>query len=135
MYRNFSISQQGNHAAKGGCVDVYDISVANEKLSKLFKCLVNLIRVDFGRNKIIALALLCGSDYSEGVHGIGKDSVLKLFNVVNDDQILIRLRQWRENKIFEELEAKISDKSLCTSCGHFGKVQSHSKKGLNEKRN
>ncbi|XP_044261035.1 flap endonuclease GEN [Tribolium madens] len=116
VYRNFSISQQGNQAAKGGSVDVYDISVANERLN-------------FGRNKIIALALLCGSDYCDGVHGIGKDSVMKLFNSVNDDEILPRLRSWRQNPIYEELEAKISDKNRCTSCGHFGKLQAHVKKG------
>lgn len=34
VYRNFSISQQGNHAAKGGSVDVYDIAKANESLGE-----------------------------------------------------------------------------------------------------
>nr|XP_008196114.1 PREDICTED: flap endonuclease GEN isoform X2 [Tribolium castaneum] len=116
VYRNFSISQQGNQAAKGGSVDVYDISVANERLN-------------FGRNKIIALALLCGSDYSDGVHGIGKDSVVKFFNLVKDDEILQRLRSWRHASIYDDLEAKICDKNRCTSCGHSGKVQAHAKKG------
>lgn len=48
--------------------------------------------LDFGRNKIIAMALLIGSDYSEGVHGVGKDSVLKFFETVSDEEVLDRLR-------------------------------------------
>ncbi|RZC40192.1 flap endonuclease GEN [Asbolus verrucosus] len=117
VYKNFSISQQGIHAAKGGSVDIYDIAKANQSLN-------------FGRNKIVALALLCGSDYSGGVYGIGKDSVLKLFNMVSDEEILDRLRSWRDqNSVYEELEMRISNKNLCTSCGHCGKVQTHTKKG------
>lgn len=32
VYRNFSISQQGAHAASGGAVDVYDIDKVNKSL-------------------------------------------------------------------------------------------------------
>lgn len=77
------------------------------------------------------LALLCGSDYSEGVHGIGKDSVIKLFNTVSDSDILHRIRSWpKQDSLFEEFEQKLTDKSICTSCGHPGKLQSHNSKGL-----
>lgn len=116
VYRNFSISQQGVAAASGGSVDVYDISRIPDTMR-------------FGRNKIIALALLCGCDYNDGVHGVGKDSVLKFFEHYKDEEILKRLREWRENlNVFDELERTISDKN-CTSCGHSGRLQGHNKNG------
>lgn len=34
VFRNFSISSQGNQSASGGAVDVYDIEKAYENLSK-----------------------------------------------------------------------------------------------------
>lgn len=117
VYRNFSISQQGAHSGTGGAVDVYNIKKAFDSLH-------------FGRNKIVALALLCGCDYIDGVHGIGKDSALKLLNKVSEDEILDRMRSWRMNgDYFENLERKICDKNVCTACGHFGKIQSHTKTG------
>ncbi|GLV36920.1 XPG-like endonuclease [Carabus blaptoides fortunei] len=117
VYRNFSISHQGSNAASGGAVDVYDIRKANASLQ-------------FGRNKIVALALLCGSDYNEGVHGVGKDSALKFMNNYKDEDILDRMRLWRKKEsMFTEMEAKITNKNMCSSCGHFGKVQSHTRNG------
>lgn len=83
-----------------------------------------------GRNKIITLALLCGSDYSPGVYGVGKDSALKFFEKVSDVDVLNRIRSWSTDvAVFEEMQSKISDKNICTSCGHHGKVQAHAKKG------
>lgn len=117
MYRNFSISQQGVAAAAGGSIDVYDI----EKIPQSMR---------FGRNKIVALALLCGCDYNDGVHGVGKDSVLKFFERFSDDEVLNRLKEWRENVAeFQGLEREISNKKLCTSCGHDGRLQGHTKNG------
>lgn len=53
--------------------------------------LLSLIYVDFGQNKIIVMALLCGCDYCpEGVDGVGRDSVLKLLKKYKDDEILSR---------------------------------------------
>ncbi|XP_023012185.2 XPG-like endonuclease isoform X1 [Leptinotarsa decemlineata] len=117
VYRNFSIASQGAHAASGGAVDIYDITRAFESMN-------------FGRNKIIAMALLCGSDYTEGVQGIGKESVLKLFDKISDEEILERLRSWRKDiELYKKFENLVSDKNICTSCGHNGKLQSHNKKG------
>ncbi|XP_066148801.1 flap endonuclease GEN [Euwallacea fornicatus] len=117
VYRNFSISTQGTQVTSGGSVDVYDIRVANERLN-------------FGRNKIVAMALLIGSDYSEGVHGIGKTSVLKFFNTVSDEEVLNRLRSWRQKEnLYTTYKKQLNDKSICSSCGHKGKVQSHAKSG------
>ncbi|XP_076256397.1 XPG-like endonuclease isoform X1 [Rhynchophorus ferrugineus] len=117
VYRNFSISTQGAYAASGGAVDIYDIRKANESLK-------------FGRNKIIAMALLVGCDYSEGVHGVGKDSVMKLFERVSDENILDFIRSWRDKKdLYDKYERQLNDKTHCSSCGHIGKVQSHTKSG------
>jgi len=74
VYRNFSTSTQGNY---GGSVDVYSI----EKIEKV---------LNIGRNKMIALALLCGCDYDEGVNGIGKEASLKFFKIVEDRDVLQR---------------------------------------------
>ncbi|KAK4878479.1 hypothetical protein RN001_010985 [Aquatica leii] len=116
VYRNFSISQQGAQAG-AGAVDVYDIhKIMNE--------------TKFGRNKMIALALLCGSDYGTGVFGIGKEAALKLFECVSDDEILDRIKTWRNNShIYEIFQKELADKNVCSSCGHGGKVQSHIKNG------
>ncbi|KAK9892522.1 hypothetical protein WA026_020507 [Henosepilachna vigintioctopunctata] len=116
VYRNFSISSQGSHSASGGSIDVYDIRKASS--------------IGFGRNKIIALALLCGCDYSDGVQGIGKDISMKFFEKYSDGDILNRMRQWRANaSVFDEFERKLADKNICTSCGHHGKIQAHNKTG------
>lgn len=76
------------------------------------------------------MALLCGSDYSPGVRGVGKDSALKFFENVSDDRVLNRVREWvNDAGTFEEMQSRIMDKNICTSCGHHGKVQVHAKKG------
>lgn len=78
VYRNFSVSTQGSVSAAGGAVDVYDMDVVRQTF-------------DIGQNKTIAMALLCGCDYCpEGVGGVGKDAVTKLFNIYSDAEILDR---------------------------------------------
>lgn len=78
----------------------------------------------------MALALLCGCDYDDGVHGIGKDGVLKFLERFDDGEVLDRLRGWKKNEsLFEEFERKVDDKNRCTSCGHSGKLQGHTKNG------
>ena len=68
VYKNFTTS---------GTVDEYTM----EKIQRLY---------NIGRNKMIALALLCGCDYDEGVNKVGKEAALKLFKLVDDDDILDR---------------------------------------------
>ncbi|KAF5280105.1 hypothetical protein FQA39_LY18139 [Lamprigera yunnana] len=117
VYRNFSISQQGAHASGAGAVDVYNIETIVKEIG-------------FGRNKMIAMALFCGSDYNNGVFGVGKEAVLKLFEKIPDDQILNYLRSWRINThTYEKLKWNVENKKICTSCGHTGKVQLHTKNG------
>ena len=71
VYRNFNASENGS-------VDVYCM----ESIEKNLK---------IGRNKMIALSLLCGCDYDEkGVTGIGKDTAIKFLQLINDDVVLDR---------------------------------------------
>lgn len=71
VYRNFNASGSGS-------VDVYRM----ESIEKNLK---------IGRNKMIALSLLCGCDYDEkGVVGIGKETAFKFVQLLEDDLILDR---------------------------------------------
>ena len=82
VYRNFCTSSQGNRGTSGGSIDEYTI----EKIQRIF---------GLGRNKMIALALLCGCDYNEGINGVGKEAALKLFKLVDEDEILERYKSHR----------------------------------------
>lgn len=78
VFRNFSLSMQGTAGSIGGSIDIYDLDFVQKS-------------VDFGRNKIIVMALLCGCDYCpEGVGGVGRDAVHKLFNIYSEKEILDR---------------------------------------------
>ena len=75
VYRNFTITHQGS---TGYSVEVYSMSVIEEKLS-------------LSRQKLIALSLLCGCDYNDkGVLGVGKETALKFFEQLHDDDVLER---------------------------------------------
>lgn len=73
VYKNFSMSVHKS----SGTVDEYDM----ERIGRDLK---------LGRNKMIVMALLCGCDYDNGVNGVGKESVMKFFQLVEDDVILKR---------------------------------------------
>ncbi|KAG8046264.1 hypothetical protein GUJ93_ZPchr0008g12593 [Zizania palustris] len=45
----------------------------------------------FGRNSLISLAVLLGSDYSNGVHGFGPETACRLVKSVGDDSILYQI--------------------------------------------
>lgn len=78
VFRNFSLSMQGTAGSIGGSIDIYDLDIVQKSM-------------DFGRNKIIVMALLCGCDYCpEGVGGVGRDAVQKLFNMYSEEEILDR---------------------------------------------
>lgn len=80
---------------------------------------------------MVVLALLCGCDYCpEGIGGIGKDSVLKLFKMYKNDEILDKIKSWRDSDSkYTALEMKVDDKGVCSNCGHLGRTQSHTKNG------
>lgn len=114
---------------------MYNLGDALEKMGstneRLCCNLLGEIFADFGRNKVVALALLCGSDYSSGVHGVGKDSALKFFERVSEKDVLQRMRAWKEDPVkFEQMQRRIADKTVCSSCGHLGSVQAHTRKGF-----
>lgn len=90
--------------------------------------------IDFGRNKVIVMALLSGCDYCpDGVGGVGRDAVVKLFHMYKDHEILNRIREWRSiSHKYTALELKVDDKSVCVNCGHLGRVQHHAKNGCSE---
>lgn len=76
------------------------------------------------------MALLCGSDYSDGVQGIGKESVLKFFEDVTDAEVFERIKSWRSKPdLYDKFESQMSNKDICKSCGHHGKTQAHTKNG------
>lgn len=50
---------------------------------------------NLGRKKMIALALLCGCDYDDGITGVGKEAALKFFKRVDDDEVFER---WTRNE-------------------------------------
>ncbi|XP_018351109.1 PREDICTED: flap endonuclease GEN isoform X2 [Trachymyrmex septentrionalis] len=116
VYRNFCMSTHGNCGATGGSVDVYSM----EKIEKT---------LNIGRNKMVALALLCGCDYDEGVNGVGKEAALKFFKTVKEEDVLQRIQNWRTDTRLNEAECDLLNPSLCTSCGHPGKLQKHTKSG------
>lgn len=142
VYRNFSMSMQGTASSIGGSIDVYDLDIVNESM-------------DLGRNKIIVMALLCGCDYCpEGVGGVGRDAVQKLFTMYAERDILERfvyvsialvgsiiqffsgshrVKSWRTNNDkYTSLELKVDDKMICVNCGHNGRVQNHAKSGCGQ---
>ncbi|OAD54035.1 Flap endonuclease GEN [Eufriesea mexicana] len=116
VYRNFCTSAQGNRGGTGGAIDEYTI----EKIEKI---------LELGRNKMIALALLCGCDYNDGLSGVGKEAAMKLFKIVKDEDILERIKSWKTDTSLDHKEAELLNSNLCSSCGHSGKVQKHTKSG------
>ncbi|XP_010273127.1 PREDICTED: flap endonuclease GEN-like 2 [Nelumbo nucifera] len=48
-------------------------------------------KLGFGRNSLITLALLLGSDYSQGVHGFGRETACQIVKSVGDDSVLQRI--------------------------------------------
>ncbi|KAL5744579.1 hypothetical protein ACOSQ2_027695 [Xanthoceras sorbifolium] len=45
-------------------------------------------KLGFGRNSLITLALILGSDYSQGVHGLGPESACQIVKSVGDSVVL-----------------------------------------------
>ncbi|XP_046609995.1 flap endonuclease GEN [Neodiprion virginianus] len=113
VYRNFNLS---GAVASGGSIDVYDM----EKIESA---------LNLDRNKMVALALLCGCDYDDGLNGAGKEAALKLFAHVRDEDILDRLKSWKTDNQFETIEARLANPKHCTSCGHNGNVRLHARVG------
>ncbi|KAE8705302.1 DNA mismatch repair protein MSH3 isoform 1 [Hibiscus syriacus] len=48
-------------------------------------------KIGFGRNSLISLALLLGSDYSQGVHGLGLEAACQIVKSIGDNHILQKI--------------------------------------------
>ncbi|XP_047327116.1 single-strand DNA endonuclease 1 [Impatiens glandulifera] len=63
---------------EGGYVVCYEMADIQRKLG-------------FGRNSLIALAIILGSDYFPGVHGLGPESACQIVKTVGNDAILHKI--------------------------------------------
>ncbi|XP_022764851.1 flap endonuclease GEN-like 2 isoform X2 [Durio zibethinus] len=63
---------------EGGHVICYEMDDIEQKLG-------------FGRNSLISLALFLGSDYSQGVHGLGPETACQIIKSVGDNDILQKI--------------------------------------------
>ncbi|XP_068639770.1 single-strand DNA endonuclease 1 [Aristolochia californica] len=66
------------YLGEGGYVVCYEMADIERKLG-------------FGRNSLISLALLLGSDYSQGVRGLGRETACRIIKTIGDDVVLHRL--------------------------------------------
>ncbi|GMH08998.1 hypothetical protein Nepgr_010838 [Nepenthes gracilis] len=73
---------------EGGYVVCYEMEDIEKKLG-------------FGRNSLIALALLLGSDYSRGVHGFGPESACQVIKSIGEDDVLQCLSSERTSVLKE----------------------------------
>ncbi|XP_077288013.1 XPG-like endonuclease [Arctopsyche grandis] len=120
VYRNFSISNSGTSAANSGSVDVYDLNKIRNTL-------------DFGRNKMVALALLCGSDYNgSGIEGVGITNAINFLKTCSNETVLNKLSSWvSEPHVYDNISKSIDNPNLCSGCGHHGNIRSHTRHGCN----
>lgn len=115
VYRNFSVSNSAGGGALQGSVDCYDAD-------KMFKS------NGFGRNKMVALALLCGCDYGVGACGSSINTVVSFLHTVQENEVVPRLLSWVTDVThYDELNSWLSAPGRCDRCGHFGRT--HGKNG------
>ncbi|XP_004924708.1 flap endonuclease GEN isoform X1 [Bombyx mori] len=110
VYRNFSVSSSAGGGAMQGSVDCYDAE-------KLYKS------NGFGRNKMVALALLCGCDYVVGACGSSITTAVQFLHTVADDDVIPRLLSWVSDPDCYERRARwASAPGRCDRCGHVGRT-------------
>ncbi|KAL0895644.1 hypothetical protein ABMA27_011725 [Loxostege sticticalis] len=115
VYRNFSVSSAAGGGAMQGSVDCYDATKM-------------LHANGFGRNKMVALAMLCGCDYGIGACGSSINTVVAFIHTVDEKDIIPRLISWvSEPERYEELARWSSAPGRCDRCGHVGRT--HLKNG------
>ncbi|KAJ0181244.1 hypothetical protein K1T71_003329 [Dendrolimus kikuchii] len=115
VYRNFSVSSSAGGGAIQGSVDCYDAKVMYDSNG-------------FGRNKMVALAMLCGCDYGLGACGTSINTVVAFLHTVADNEVIPRLLSWvSDPDHYEKQTCWVSIPGRCDRCGHSGR--SHLKKG------
>lgn len=118
VYKNFSFRKQ-----KVSCMRVYQSTFIEEKLG-------------LNREKLIAMALLLGSDYTEGAKNIGPETTMKLLGkdgALMNTNVLGRMRSWREDpegkfSKFEQFQ-RLPKPTHCSKCNHKGTVTKHKANG------
>ncbi|XP_049887229.1 flap endonuclease GEN isoform X2 [Pectinophora gossypiella] len=115
VYRNFSVSHAAGGGAMAGSVDCYDAD--------------SMFRSNgFGRNKMVALALLCGCDYGVGACGSSVTTAVSFLHTIADTDAIPRLLSWvSEPAHYEERSRWAAAPGRCDRCGHVGRT--HAKKG------
>ncbi|CAM6082596.1 unnamed protein product [Calypogeia fissa] len=96
-------------------------------------------RLHLHQRHLLALALLVGCDYTEGIPGVGLQSALRLVQCFSEDEILDRLRAWGKGElpakaeIIQPCPAEADNKQIkythCSKCGHLGNKRDHTKLG------
>ncbi|RVE50552.1 hypothetical protein evm_004779 [Chilo suppressalis] len=115
VYRNFSVSNAAGGGAMQGSVDCYDAQ-------QMFSA------IGFGRNKMVALAMLCGCDYGVGACGSSITTVVSFLHTVTDNEIIPRLISWvSDTSRYDELTRWSAAPGRCDRCGHVGRT--HLKNG------
>ncbi|XP_013193030.2 flap endonuclease GEN [Amyelois transitella] len=115
VYRNFSVSSSAGGGAMQGSVDCYDADL-------MFRS------NGFGRNKMVALAILCGCDYGVGACGSSITTVVSFLHTVPDGEVIPRLLSWvSDPEHYEEQTRFVSAPGRCDRCGHVGRA--HLKNG------
>ncbi|KAJ2946344.1 hypothetical protein O0L34_g12381 [Tuta absoluta] len=115
VYRNFSVSTSAGGGAMAGSVDCYDADAM-------------FTSNGFGRNKMVALAILCGCDYGVGACGLSMTTAVAFLHTVPDKDVIPRLLSWvTDPEHFEKQSRWVALPGRCDRCGHAGK--NHVKNG------
>ncbi|XP_030200270.1 flap endonuclease GEN homolog 1 isoform X1 [Gadus morhua] len=110
VYRNFSTT------TKDPLVDCYRTSRVQSELH-------------LSREDLVGLAILLGCDYiPKGIHGVGKEHVLKLIQKLKGQTLLQRFRQWQEEGPCVPVGAT-KKVAHCKLCLHPGSAKAHEQQG------
>lgn len=118
VFKNFSLTKQ-----KVGDMKAFHSEAIKEKLG-------------LNREKLVAMALLLGSDYTDGAKNIGPDATMKLLGkhgTLSNTDVLETMKSWRGDpqgkfSAFEEFKM-LPKPAHCSKCKHQGSLLVHKAKG------
>ncbi|XP_041369029.1 flap endonuclease GEN homolog 1-like isoform X2 [Gigantopelta aegis] len=116
VYRNFNFKQN-------------DTTVTRYKMADIKQ------KLKLDRRSLVVFALLSGSDYGDGLRGVGVKKTQELIESIQCDDVLQRILSWKENtelqQIAKQLELlqKTSKPTHCSQCIHLGSLSQHKAKG------
>lgn len=117
VYRNLEAQNKFDYA-----VDLYEMSVIEERLGMT-------------RETLVAMAMLVGCDYDEGIRDIGIEKAQELFRELrsNHKDPFTRIMSWRENQELKTLTNSEEKKvAHCKLCQHKGTKTLHDKEGCHD---